>query len=80
MAGPNSPGSWRRWRLSPHSLSVSRFVQNRRPPAANPTGTDLRALALDPDDIKALKTCREGACDVQVGILQEVLPQARPFA
>ena len=33
---------------------------------ANPTGADLSALALDPDDIKALKTCREGACDVQL--------------
>src|SRR4029077_15092036 len=27
---------------------------------------DLSALAFDPDDIKALKNCREGSCDVQL--------------
>ena len=27
---------------------------------------DLSALTLDPDDIKALKHCREGSCDVQL--------------
>src|SRR5262245_51955576 len=27
---------------------------------------DLSGLSLDPDDIKALKTCREGNCDVQL--------------
>ena len=27
---------------------------------------DLDALALDPDDVKALKSCREGSCDVQL--------------
>jgi hypothetical protein len=27
---------------------------------------DLGGLSLDPDDIKALKTCREGDCDVQL--------------
>jgi hypothetical protein len=27
---------------------------------------DLSALALDPDDVKALKNCREGSCDVQL--------------
>src|SRR4029453_17937082 len=26
----------------------------------------LSGLAFDPDDVKALKTCREGACDVQL--------------
>jgi len=33
-----------------------------------PTATvaDLSPLALDPDDIKALKNCREGSCDVQL--------------
>jgi len=31
-----------------------------------PTLADLSALTLDPDDVKALKTCREGACDVQL--------------
>jgi hypothetical protein len=30
------------------------------------TVADLSALALDPDDVRALKTCREGACDVQL--------------
>jgi hypothetical protein len=30
------------------------------------TVADLRALAFDPDDVKALKVCREGACDVQL--------------
>jgi hypothetical protein len=34
-------------------------------PAA-PTSTDLNELMLDPDDIKALKSCREGDCDVQL--------------
>ena len=34
--------------------------------SANPTRADLSALVLDPDDVKALKTCREGACDVQL--------------
>src|SRR5262249_6570796 len=28
--------------------------------------TDLASLALDSDDVKALKNCREGACDVQL--------------
>jgi hypothetical protein len=32
----------------------------------NATVADLIALAFDPDDVKALKTCREGACDVQL--------------
>jgi hypothetical protein len=30
------------------------------------TVADLGALAFDPDDVKALKTCREGSCDVQL--------------
>ena len=30
------------------------------------TVAELSALAFDPDDVKALKTCREGACDVQL--------------
>lgn len=30
------------------------------------TAADLSALALDPDDVKALKNCREGSCDVQL--------------
>ena len=30
------------------------------------TVADLSALALDPDDVKALKNCREGSCDVQL--------------
>jgi hypothetical protein len=30
------------------------------------TVADLSALAFDQDDVQALKTCREGACDVQL--------------
>src|ERR1700687_5004571 len=30
------------------------------------TVADLSALAFDPDDVKALKSCREGSCDVQL--------------
>jgi len=33
---------------------------------ATATVADLSALALDVDDIKALKSCREGDCDVQL--------------
>jgi hypothetical protein len=33
---------------------------------AEPTVADLRALAFEPDDVKALEKCREGACDVQL--------------
>jgi hypothetical protein len=33
---------------------------------ASVTGADLGALTLDPDDIKALRSCREQACDVQL--------------
>ena len=32
----------------------------------NATVADLSALALDPDDVKVLKNCREGSCDVQL--------------
>ena len=32
----------------------------------NATVADLNALTLDADDVKALKTCREGSCDVQL--------------
>src|SRR4029450_11365184 len=32
----------------------------------NATVADLGALAFDPDDVKALKNCREGSCDVQL--------------
>jgi len=34
-------------------------------PAA-PSSADLSGLSLDPNDIKALKACHEGACDVQL--------------
>jgi len=34
-------------------------------PAA-PTAADLSAFTLDADDIKALKSCREGDCDIQL--------------
>jgi hypothetical protein len=30
------------------------------------TVADLSALAFDPDDVKALKNCRQGSCDVQL--------------
>jgi hypothetical protein len=30
------------------------------------TTADLSALTFEPDDVKALRTCREGACDVQL--------------
>jgi hypothetical protein len=30
------------------------------------TVADLSALAFDPDDVKSLKNCREGSCDVQL--------------
>jgi hypothetical protein len=30
------------------------------------TVNDLSALTLEPDDVKALKNCREGSCDVQL--------------
>jgi len=30
------------------------------------TPADLRGLTFEPDDVKALKSCREGACDVQL--------------
>lgn len=33
---------------------------------ATPTVADLRGLAVDADDVKALKKCREGDCDVQL--------------
>ena len=33
---------------------------------ATPTAADLAGLTLDADDIKALKSCREGDCDVQL--------------
>jgi hypothetical protein len=33
---------------------------------ASATGADLSALTLENDDVKALKNCREGACDVQL--------------
>jgi hypothetical protein len=32
------------------------------------TVADLSALAFDPDDVKALKSCREGSCDVQLPV------------
>jgi len=33
---------------------------------ATPTASDLSGLTIDPDDLKALKSCREGSCDVQL--------------
>jgi hypothetical protein len=34
--------------------------------APSATTADLAGLTIDPDDIKALKSCREGDCDVQL--------------
>jgi hypothetical protein len=34
--------------------------------SATPTAAELSALTLDPDDIKALKNCKEADCDVQL--------------
>src|SRR5262245_39540955 len=31
-----------------------------------PTTADIREMTLEPDDLKALKNCREGDCDVQL--------------
>jgi hypothetical protein len=33
---------------------------------ATATAADLNALTLDPDDIKALKNCKEADCDLQL--------------
>jgi len=33
---------------------------------ANATPADLAGLSLDPDDLKALKNCKEGDCDIQL--------------
>lgn len=41
------------------------FLAIRELPA-EATAADLSALTLDADDIKALKSCREGDCDVQL--------------
>jgi hypothetical protein len=40
-------------------LSIGRIPEH-------PTVADLSALAFEPDDVKALKSCREGACEVQL--------------
>jgi hypothetical protein len=34
--------------------------------SATPTAADLSSLTLDPDDIKALKNCKEADCDLQL--------------
>src|SRR5579864_4236054 len=49
------------WRLSgtPGYLAIGELP-------GEATVADLRALTFEPDDVKALKHCREGACDVQL--------------
>jgi hypothetical protein len=47
------------FRTSPFVLQIGRFSE---PPQLS----DLDALTLDADDIDALRTCRVGACDVQL--------------
>ena len=49
------------------------------------TADDLKALAFDPDDVKALKNCREGSCDVQlptsgIQLFREGVDWSRPDA
>src|SRR4029453_7021751 len=41
------------------SLGIGEF-------SATPTTADLSALTLEPDDIKALKNCKEADCDIQL--------------
>jgi hypothetical protein len=48
-----------RLRSAPGYLGIAEFPRE-------PTVADLEALAFEPDDVKALKNCREGACDVQL--------------
>jgi len=50
-----------------------------------PTVDDINALTFESDDVKALKTCREGACDVQLPTtamraLREAIDFSRPDA
>ena len=47
-------------------LSATPGYQGAGEIRADATVADLGALAFDPDDVKALKTCREGSCDVQL--------------
>jgi hypothetical protein len=49
------------------------------------TVADLTALVLDPDDVKALKNCKEGSCDVQlpattIGAFRDRVDWSRPDA
>jgi len=52
---------------------------------ATANSADLSGLTLDPDDLKALKTCREGACDVQlptasIATFQQAVDWSKPDA
>ncbi len=52
---------------------------------SNPMTSDLSGLTLEPDDLKALKTCREGSCDVQlptasITAFQDAVDWGRPDA
>ena len=47
-------------------LSGTPGYQGIREIRDNATVSDLSALAFDPDDVKALRNCREGSCDVQL--------------
>ena len=44
---------------SPGYLGIGEFQ-------ATATAADLSTLSLDPDDLKALKSCKEGDCDIQL--------------
>jgi hypothetical protein len=49
----------RRLRAMPGYLAVGELAEGA-------TAADLGAFTLEPDDVKALKSCRDGACDVQL--------------
>jgi hypothetical protein len=49
----------RRLRGAPGLLGIAELAEE-------PTAADLKALAFEPGDLKALKECREGACHVQL--------------
>jgi hypothetical protein len=45
-----------------------------------PTVADLEALAFEPDDVKALKSCREGACDAAADRVDQAFHDGVDFA
>lgn len=55
----NAARDMRRLASTPGYLGVGELSEDT-------TLADLRALSFDSDDVKALRSCREGACDVQL--------------